>query len=136
MVALGTAIERRRVDAVSGGPQAIHDRLPDPAPLIRAVNEHIRRHDRSLYRAQPRDGEAATRSVHGGGSLRYSPRAAPSGCAPEARLEGGGAYETGGGRRRPHPRGGGGGGGRGGGSFGGGGGGGGGGGARGVGGAG
>src|SRR2546426_9364692 len=27
------------------------------------------------YRSPPRDGEAATRSVHGGGSLRYSPRA-------------------------------------------------------------
>src|SRR5881397_609406 len=80
MVALGTAVERRRVDAVSGGPQAIHDRLPDPAPLIRAVNEHIRRHDHSLYRAQPRDGEAATRSVHGGGSLRYSPRRAGRRC--------------------------------------------------------
>src|SRR2546426_10657870 len=102
MVALGTAVERRRVDAVSGGPQAIHDRLPDPAPLIRAVNEHKRRHDRSLYRSQPRDGEAATRSVHGGGL---------SAILAPARNQRGGAYETGRGGCTHHRGGGGGGGG-------------------------
>ncbi len=47
VVALGAALERRRVHLVPGRPQALDDGLPDPAPLVRAVNEHVRRHDRS-----------------------------------------------------------------------------------------
>src|SRR5256712_14195626 len=91
MVALGTAVERRRVDAVSGGPQAIHDWFPDPAPLIRAVNEHIRRHDRSLYRYRyidigPSPATAKRRpAVYTVGALCDTRRVSPSAGAARGR---------------------------------------------------
>ena len=44
MLALRAAVERRRGHPMTGGPQAFDHRLPDPASLIRAVNQHIRRH--------------------------------------------------------------------------------------------
>src|SRR5262249_60781795 len=48
MVALGAAVETRRVHPMPGRPQAVDDGLPDPAALIRAVNEDVRGHGRSL----------------------------------------------------------------------------------------
>ena len=44
MTALGAAVERGRVDQMPGGPQPRRRRLPDPAALIRSVDQYECRH--------------------------------------------------------------------------------------------
>ena len=43
-MALGTAVEARRVHGVPGRSQTVDDRLPDPTALIGTVNQHERPH--------------------------------------------------------------------------------------------
>jgi hypothetical protein len=44
IVTLGAAVERRRVDRVPGGAQPLRDGLPDPASLVRAVDQDVGGH--------------------------------------------------------------------------------------------
>jgi hypothetical protein len=45
---LGTAVQRRRVHDVPGRAQSLGHRLPDPATLIRPVDQHEGRHALTL----------------------------------------------------------------------------------------
>src|SRR5258708_24744021 len=40
VLAVGAAVEARRVDSMPGGPQAIRHRLPNPAALVRSVDQN------------------------------------------------------------------------------------------------
>src|SRR5207248_9747082 len=44
MLALGATVEARRIDRVPSGPQAVCHRLPNPAALVRAVDQNESRH--------------------------------------------------------------------------------------------
>src|SRR5438067_5126414 len=77
MVALGAAVERRRVHLVPGRPKAFDDGLPDPPSLVRAVNEHIRRHDRSCSSCLSPAGPSS-RSPRARGPARGRPAARPA----------------------------------------------------------
>jgi hypothetical protein len=44
MLALGATVEARRVDRMPSGPQAVCHRLPNPAALVRAVDQNKIRH--------------------------------------------------------------------------------------------
>src|SRR5438045_5268097 len=44
MLALGATVEARRIDRVPSSPQAVCHRLPNPAALVRAVDQNERRH--------------------------------------------------------------------------------------------
>src|ERR1700720_294759 len=44
VLALGAAVEARRVDRMAGGPQPVCHRLPNPAALVRAVDQNESRH--------------------------------------------------------------------------------------------
>src|SRR5438270_9354918 len=44
MPALGAAVEARRIDRMPGGPQPVRHRLPNPAALVRAVDQNKIRH--------------------------------------------------------------------------------------------
>src|SRR5256885_12412883 len=100
MVALGAAVERRRVHLVPGRPKAFDDGLPDPPSLVRAVNEHIRRHDRSCSSCLSPAGPSS-RSPRAWGPARGRPAArtaAPRRPAPPA------VYEVPGQPRRGDPQ--------------------------------
>src|SRR5580704_3219141 len=50
MLALGAAVEAGRIYLMAGGPQPVRHRLPNPAALVRAVDQDESRHHAvSLY---------------------------------------------------------------------------------------
>jgi hypothetical protein len=44
MLALGAAVEAGRIYLMPGGPQPVRHRLPNPAALVRAVDQNKSRH--------------------------------------------------------------------------------------------
>src|SRR5206468_4240806 len=92
MMALGAAVERRRVYPMPGGPQAFEHRLPDPASLIRAVNQNIGGHRGSfgtLAMMGPETPPLGERSVHEAPLEILRPGAAAPAVAGQAPVDAG-----------------------------------------------